>query len=1176
LGDRVWLDADKDGIQDPNEVGVAGVTVDLYSNGPDGLPNTDDDVVIASTVTDAYGNYYFDDIAETGDYNLGFTPPANYTFTQQVLPGDNGQNINSDVDDTPNGPNFGRTGTFNLSAGEQDSTIDAGLILPDPDPTASVGDYVWLDTDQDGFQDPNETGIAGVTVTLLDSAGNVVATTVTDGSGMYLFDDVAPGDYSVQFTPPVGTIPTLNLGGVSGATNSDMDPNTNTTGTFTVNAGDSIRNVDAGFYLQDPMKASLGDKVFFDANNDGIQDADEAGVPGVTVYLYAGDGTTILDSTTTDALGNYVFNDLPAGDYVVGFEPSSLPPGFVFSPQNAPGSDSTNDSDANPTTGKTNVITLSPGEKNMTVDAGIDNPTLTNSIGDYVWNDVDKDGIQDAGEPAVAGVTVTLYDAMGMPIGTTVTDADGFYLFPELPNGDYSVGFSNLPAGYGFSEAGAGTDSTLDSDADVVTGLTQTVSLTGNTNIRDLDAGISNTGSPSATGSLGDRVFIDVNGNGLQAVSEPGVPGVTVYLYAADGVTKLDSTVTDALGDYIFTDLPAGGYVVGFDLSTLPAGYTPTTQDAGGDDGNLNDGSDANDSDADPTTGLTDVVNLGPGEDNLGLDFGIVPPAGTARAGNRVWYDANMDGIQDGNATEPGVAGVTVELLDEMGNVIATTITNSDGYYQFTGLDAGTYSVRFSDLPAGYEFTEQDAAGSTSSNDSNPDEVTGETPTFTLNTGQSRQTIDAGIFSPTKAALGDYVWFDTDGDGIQDNDELPIPGVLVTLYDATGTIPIATTVTDADGHYWFPNLDPDIYRVGFSNLPEGTTFTTQETTPGADGSDVDPNTGLTPPIVLNAGDVNQDVDAGVTTSETSGLGNYVWNDLNEDGIQDPGEPGVAGVLVTLYGPDGTTVIATTLTDGDGGYSFTDLPPGDYIVGFSNFPAGMTPTQAVGGLNDGDNSDLNPASGLTTTITLEPGTYNPNIDAGLYIGVPLPADGFRATYANLQGKIKCSVNWMTISEENSDYFVIERSINGKDFVSVGRATAGGNTTSQTDYEFVDDIQAVSDASTIYYRIALIDIDKQFEYSNVITVQTIDNENVVVYPSPFEDEVNVTYNADETGYIDVFLTDLSGKTLQKQSYDIVDGTNRFKMNNLENLAAGQYFLKFVNSETKREFIIKIQKK
>ncbi len=504
LGDYVWLDKNQDGIQNANEVGVAGVNVDLYNNGPDGLPNTADDELVGSTVTDAYGHYYFNDLP-IGSYNLGFTPPANYTFTNPVAAGDNSFPTNSEVDNTQGSPNYGRTGTYVLTTTEQDSTIDVGLILPPPPVKASVGNYVWFDADQDGIQDPSESGIAGVVVELLDASGNVVATTTTDGNGMYLFDNVDPGDYSVQFSEPIGMVPTANNGAIGGATNSDADSTTLTSPTFTVMAGDSITYVDAGFHLQDPNNASLGDKVFYDTNNDGIQDPGEAGVPNVTVYLYAGDGTTVLDSAVTDALGNYLFNNLPAGDYVVGFEPSSLPSGFAFSPQGVGANDALN-SDANPATGKTNVITLMAGDKNMTVDAGNDNPSLTNSIGDYVWNDVNKDGIQDANEPAVAGVTVTLYDAAGMPIATTITDADGYYLFPELPNGTFSIGFSNLPPGYGFTAQDATAD-----NADPATGKTVSVTLTGNTNITDLDAGIYQTGSSSGTASLGDKIWVDLN-----------------------------------------------------------------------------------------------------------------------------------------------------------------------------------------------------------------------------------------------------------------------------------------------------------------------------------------------------------------------------------------------------------------------------------------------------------------------------------------------------------------------------------------------------------------------------------------------------------------------------------------------------------------------------------------
>ncbi|MGD1904262.1 MAG: SdrD B-like domain-containing protein, partial [Geitlerinemataceae cyanobacterium] len=158
--------------------------------------------------------------------------------------------------------------------------------------------------------------------------------------------------------------------------------------------------------------AQLGDKVFLDDDADGIQDAGEAGVSGVTVNLLAdvdGDGTIedgeVIDSVTTDANGNYGFDVVP-GEYKVQFVE---PEGFDFTDKDA-GSDDAADSDADETTdGITDVITMEPGESDPTIDAGlVVEPVEPASLGDTVFFDDDGDGIQDAGEDGVAGVTVSL------------------------------------------------------------------------------------------------------------------------------------------------------------------------------------------------------------------------------------------------------------------------------------------------------------------------------------------------------------------------------------------------------------------------------------------------------------------------------------------------------------------------------------------------------------------------------------------------------------------------------------------------------------------------------------------------------------------------------------------------------------------------------------------------
>ena len=142
----------------------------------------------------------------------------------------------------------------------------------------------------------------------------------------------------------------------------------------------------------------------------------------------SGSGTE-LDQTTTDATGYYDFIGLPVGDYYVVF---GAPAGYNASPANQGGNDAT-DSDA--VGGQSATTNLSAGEYDPTLDAGFYVPA---SIGDFVWLDEDGDGVQDAGEPGIAGVTVTLTLPNGTTI-TTVTDGDGLYLFDNLVPGTYTV-----------------------------------------------------------------------------------------------------------------------------------------------------------------------------------------------------------------------------------------------------------------------------------------------------------------------------------------------------------------------------------------------------------------------------------------------------------------------------------------------------------------------------------------------------------------------------------------------------------------------------------------------------------------------------------------------------------------------------------------------------------------
>ncbi|EUW61941.1 serine-aspartate repeat-containing protein D, partial [Staphylococcus aureus M0292] len=213
-------------------------------------------------------------------------------------------------------------------------------------------------------------------------------------------------------------------------------------------------------------------------------------------------------------------------------------------------------------------------------------------IGNYVWEDTNKNGVQELGEKGVGNVTVTVFDNnTNTKVGEAVTKEDGSYLIPNLPNGDYRVEFSNLPKGYEVTPSKQGNNEELDSN-----GLSSVITVNGKDNL-SADLGIY---KPKY--NLGDYVWEDTNKNGIQDQDEKGISGVTVTLKDENG-NVLKTVTTDADGKYKFTDLDNGNYKVEF---TTPEGYTPTTVTSGSDI--------EKDSNGLTTTG---VIN---GADNMTLD----------------------------------------------------------------------------------------------------------------------------------------------------------------------------------------------------------------------------------------------------------------------------------------------------------------------------------------------------------------------------------------------------------------------------------------------------------------------------------------------------------------------------------------------------------------------------
>lgn len=262
-----------------------------------------------------------------------------------------------------------------------------------------------------------------------------------------------------------------------------------------------------------PTPINIGNFVWDDLDQDGRQDAGEPGLPNVTVQLWNSTKTQMLDQDVTDGSGLYSVIAPTPGDYRVRVVlPSILD---TFSPKDQAGGDNNQDSDINPSGGDlgfTDIISIANNVISMSnVDAGIikfRTPTATRTqtpinIGNFVWHDLDKDGIQDAGEPGVAGVTVQLWDsAKTSLIDSTVTNSNGIYsLIAPLP-GDYRVRVIPFP-GSAFTDKDQGADDTKDSDINdlflvVNYGYTDIITIANNViSISNIDAGLSTVGATS-------------------------------------------------------------------------------------------------------------------------------------------------------------------------------------------------------------------------------------------------------------------------------------------------------------------------------------------------------------------------------------------------------------------------------------------------------------------------------------------------------------------------------------------------------------------------------------------------------------------------------------------------------------------------------------------------------
>jgi len=391
IGDTVWHDLNANGVQDEGEPGIADITVSLLVDGG----------VIATDHTDADGNYLFEGLGE-GDYGVSFAIPEPWVATTRDA-GDDATDSDIDPD--------GKAPTLALGVGEDNLTVDAGLVRPSTITVEKVTSPV----------------AAGSFAFTGDIEANLA-------NGESASSTVLPGTYAVSESIPVGWA-LIDISCSTGGTGELATA----TATYTVASGDSVTctytNTNVGTIIvakatdtatDDRFDFTIGEDSFDLGSGESIELELPSGVYTITEDLLLVDGWD---------LASIVCSGEPTidGDSVSLFVPPAQTVGCTF------------------------------------VNEQADEPLGV--IGDFVWNDVDGNGIQDAGESGVANVGVDLLDpTSGSVMLSTTTNAAGVYVIANVPEGDYVMQFS-VPEPWVFSPADAGGDDAGDSDVVEIVGV---------------------------------------------------------------------------------------------------------------------------------------------------------------------------------------------------------------------------------------------------------------------------------------------------------------------------------------------------------------------------------------------------------------------------------------------------------------------------------------------------------------------------------------------------------------------------------------------------------------------------------------------------------------------------------------------------------------------------------
>lgn len=833
--------------------------------------------------------------------------------------------------------------------------------------------------------------------------------TVTDGLGNYSFMGLGPGSYVVtEPSQPVGTQngvttagPVLGGGGgTSGsATSQATAPSSINTIVLLKNGGGVVATSPNNNFAEVPT-SSIAGTIFQDQDDNGVRNAADTALAGVTVELLNGGGALVA-TTTTDAAGAYLFTGLTPGTYSVR-EPTQ-PPGTANG-KTMPGAVG-NGGTAGSASAQSVVpsliaaIVLPPA----TASAGNDFAEVPagRQISGQVFVDTNNDGAFNGGDTGLDNVPIRLTgtDFNGLTVSVqTLTTADGRYLFTGLAAGTYTLTEPTQPPETRNGITTPGSTGGLATMTSIVPSMVSDIDLTGANTISSGND-FAEIAAPSAPTAIGGRVYVDMNGDGAYQAGEPGIPNVSLRLSGVDanGAAVDRTIVTGADGGYLFKGLPPSG----------PAGYAVMEIQPGAyADGKTTLGP------GDPGT----VINpkpIAPGQDDaitaivlpmersfLNYNFGEHWSPGNLTG--FVYVDTNNDGVRDSG--EIGIPNVTVRLTgtDAAGAAVdLASTTGADGAFSFDAPPSGSDGYAITEIqPAGYIDGKTGRAASAPGaavtgkpvGVGNVDQITG----VVMGVGVSLSDYRFGeiaipVLKPP--LVNGYVYLDRDHSRVRPTDGLAAgqPGWTVVLRQNDQVI--CTTTTDATGLYQFDNLHCPGYEA--SGLPTGSGFSIAFTKDGNNLPNV-PTSGGARGVVPPTGGVIQNItlvasDLVVEQNLPLDPAGVVYNSVTR--------LPVAGAVVAITGPGGFdsathlvggSLAATQTTGSDGFYQFllqNAFPSGVYTLTVTSpedylpAPSGLLPP-CVATLDVG----LAPSPAFIQAGDLAPGQSAPTHDPAACIGL----------------------------------------------------------------------------------------------------------------------------------------------------------------------------------------------